>query len=121
MPRTQFIQHAGRKIVLIDFSRIVDAETALAAIGEARRFIAQQPADGSLLTLTNVQGSHFDSGVLKAIRELAEHNRAYVHAGAVVGLSGLMKVVYNTLVNLTGRNIMPFDDLDAAKAYLAAQ
>ncbi|MBA2627026.1 MAG: hypothetical protein H0U85_03370 [Gemmatimonadales bacterium] len=120
-PRTRFIDHVGRKILLIDFSGIEDAQTALDAISEARAVVAAQPADGSLLTLTSVDGAYFDSGVLKAIRELAEHNRPYVRAGAVVGLTGLMKVVYNTLVHLTGRNIKPFESLEAAKTFLVAQ
>ena len=119
--RTRFIEHAGRRILLLDFSGIVDAETAHAAIAEARAVVGREPADQCLLTLPNVTGAHFDSGVLKAIRELAEHNRPYVRAGAVVGLAGLMKVVYNTLIHLTGRNIKPFDDVDSAKTYLVAQ
>ena len=121
MPRTRFIEHHGRKILLLDFSSIGDPQLALDAIAEARAIVARQQPDGSLLTLTNVTDSHFDSGVLKAIRVLVEHNRPYVRAGAVVGLSGLMKVVYNTLVHLTGRNLRSFDDLESAKAYLTQQ
>lgn len=121
MPRTRFIEHAGRKILLLDFSGIADPQAAYDAISEARDIVARNAPDGSLLTLTLVKDSHFDSGVLKAIRELAEHNKPYVRAGAVVGLAGLMKVVFNTLIHLTGRNIKSFDDADAAKAYLVAQ
>ena len=87
MPRTRFIEHEGRKILLLDFSSIGDPQLALDAIAEARAIIARQQPDGSLLTLTNVTGSHFDSGVLRAIRELAEHNRPYVRAGAVTLLA----------------------------------
>ncbi len=121
MPRTRFIEHAGRKILLLDFSNITDPQLALDAIAEARATVARQQPDESLLTLTDVTGSRFDSGVLKAIRELAEHNRPYVRAGAVVGLDGLLKVVYNTLVLLTGRDLRSFDDAASAKAYLLQQ
>ncbi len=120
MSRTSFIEYGGRQILLLDFSNVADSQAALAAIAEAREFIARQPPD-SLLTLTHVTGSHFDSGVLKAIREMVEQNRPNVRAGAVVGLAGLMKVVFNTLLHLTGRNIKAFDDLDAAKEYLIHQ
>ena len=54
------------------------------------------------------------------IRELAEHNRPYVRAGAVVDWP-VLKVVYNTLVLLTGRNLRSFDDAASAKAYLLQQ
>lgn len=120
MDRAGFIEHRGVRILLLDFSRVMDSDTALAAIAQAKRVIALQPHD-SLLTLTNVEGSHFDSTVVTALRELVEHNRPYVRAGAVVGLSGLMRVVFSTLIRLTGRNIRAFDDLDAAKDYLATR
>jgi hypothetical protein len=119
--RTRFIELAGCRILLLDFSGISEPQQALDAIAEARAVVAQQRPDGSLLTLTDVAGSHFDSGVLKAIRELAEHNRPYVRAGAVVGLTGLMRVVYNTLIHLTGRNLRSFDDLESAREYLIQQ
>ena len=43
MSRTRFIQHAGFPIVEMDFSRIRNAVDALAAIEEARLFVASQP------------------------------------------------------------------------------
>jgi hypothetical protein len=36
-------------------------------------------------------------------------------------MSGLMRVVYTTLLHLTGRNLRAFDDLDEAKEYLLTQ
>lgn len=119
MERTYFIEHRGVRILLLDFSNVMDGQQALGIIAEARNVVAAQ-ARGSLLTLTNVAGSHFDSTVVTALRELAEHNRPYVRAGAVVGLTGLMRVVFTTLVHLTGRNIRPFDNPDDAKEYLAS-
>lgn len=118
--RTYFIEHRGARILLLDFSHVMDEQVAMATIGEARRIVAGQP-HGSLLTLTNVEGSHFDSNIVGALRELVEHNRPFVRAGAVVGLSGLMRVVFSTLVHLTGRNIRAFDQVEEAKDYLAAQ
>jgi hypothetical protein len=121
MGRTQFIDHKGRQIVYLDFSGITDPADAVAAAEEAKGFFAQQPRQQTLLTLTNVKGSHFDTQVVKAMRELVEHNKAYVRAGAIVGLSGLMRVVYTTLLHLTGRNLQAFDDINEAKDYLVKQ
>jgi hypothetical protein len=121
MSRIRFIDHRGTRILLLDYSRISDPREALATIAESRRIVAAEPKDASLLTLTLVTGSHFDSGVLKAIREMVEHNKPHVRAAAVVGLNGLMRVVYNTLVHLTGRNIKAFEDEEAARSYLVAQ
>lgn len=119
MPRTQFIEHRGQRILLLDFSHLETTPDALAAIAEAKRVVAAQPKQGNLLTLTHVTGSHFDTEVVKALRDLVEHNKPWVRAGAVVGLSGLMRVVFTTLIHLTGRNLKAFDDLESAKSYLA--
>lgn len=117
MDRTHFIEHRGVRILLLDFSHVMDEQLALGIIAHAKSVVAAQP-EGSLLTLTNVEGSHFDSTVVAALRDLVEHNRPYVRVGAVVGLSGLMRVVFTTLVRLTGRNIRAFDSIDDAKEYL---
>ena len=54
-------------------------------------------------------------------KRLAVNNRPYVIAGAVVGLSGLQKVVYTTVMRFSKRNIPAFDDIEAAKDWLIAQ
>jgi hypothetical protein len=118
--RTCFIEHRGARILMLDYSHVMDEQVALAAIARTKEIVAAEPPN-SLLTLTNVEGSHFDSTIVAALRELVEHNRPYVRAGAVVGLSGLMRVVFSTLVHLTGRNIRAFDQMEEAKDYLAAQ
>jgi hypothetical protein len=119
MQRTYFIEHRGVPILLLDFSHVMNDQAALDTIAEAKHVVAGQPRS-SLLTLTNVEGSHFDSKVVGALRDLVEHNRPFVRAAAVVGLSGLMRVVFSTLVHLTGRSIRAFDRMEDAKEYLAA-
>ena len=74
MERTHFIEHGGVRILLLDFSHVMDEQLALGIIAQAKSVVATQ-AEGSLLTLTNVEGSHFDSTVVAALRDLVEHNR----------------------------------------------
>jgi hypothetical protein len=120
MARVRFIEHRGVQLLLLDFSNVSDTITALAAIEEARVEVRRQPP-GSLLTLTDVRGSRFDKRIVDSIRELAAHNKPYVKAAAVVGLSGLTRVVYTALIRLTGRNIAAFDTLEEGQDYLAEQ
>lgn len=120
MARVEFVEYKGKRILVLDYSGISDPAAAFPLFEETKRVVAQQPPQ-SLFTLTNVQGSHFDTDVIKGVRDLVEHNRPYVKAGAVVGLSGLMRVVFTTLLHLTGRNIRAFDSVEAAKDYLAQQ
>ena len=118
--RTRFIEHRGTQILLLDYTNIVDKETALREIATSRRIIAQQPP-GSLLTLTHVAGSRYDADVVQALKELTLHNRPYVKAAAVVGLNPLMRVIYRAVTAFSKRDIHVFDELEAAKDWLQEQ
>lgn len=120
MAHTYFIEHKGTRIVYLDFANVQETEEALRRIAEARQFITQQPPN-SARTLTHVAGSAFNPRIVRAITALAEADKPYVRHGAVVGLSGLMTVIHNTIVRITGRNLQAFDDLEAAKDWLAEQ
>ncbi len=119
-PRTRFIIHNDVPILLLDYSNVADPQAALAEIALSRRIVAQQP-EGSLRTLTYVEGSHYDTDVVQALKELATHNRPYVKAAAIVGLDALRRVIYRAVITFSRRDIRIFTDLDAAKDWLAAQ
>jgi hypothetical protein len=114
-PRARIIEHG---IVLQDFSGIGSVPEALAAIAEARTFMAARAPDRSTLLLTDVTGSTFTQEVVDALRGLAEHHRPYVKASAIVGLTAIMRVVYRMLVAITRRDIKLFESREEAVEYL---
>lgn len=120
MPRVRFIEHEGRRVLFIDFSGIRDRSTAFHAIDEVKRLVAGQPR-GSLLTLTTVAGSTFDPEIIQALKELAAHNKPFVQAAALVGLSGLQRVAYAAVSLFSGRHITAFRDVGEAMNWLVAQ
>ncbi len=120
MERTRFIEHHGKRILLLDYSGIRDPAEALREIAASRAVVARQP-HGSVLTLTHVQGARYNTEVVQALKELATHNQPFVRAAAVVGLSGLQRAVYRTIQLFTRRALQPFDDLEAAKDWLVEQ
>ncbi|HKJ92272.1 MAG TPA: hypothetical protein VJ957_03840 [Longimicrobiales bacterium] len=119
-PRTRFITHKGVSILLLDYSGIADTDTALKEIARSRRIIAQQPR-GSLRTLTYVEGAHYDTRVVQALKDLTTHNAPFVKAAAVVGLNALRRVIYRAVITFSRRDIRVFADLDTAKDWLAGQ
>lgn len=121
MSRTRFIQHAGFPIVEMDFSRVGNAVDALAAIEEARLFVASQPLVPKLFTLVLVEGSIFNSQIIEALKNLSSHDRPWVAAGVVVGMSALHKVIYRVITTLTRRPLAAFDTAGEGKTWLAAQ
>jgi hypothetical protein len=119
MSVTQFITHKGAQILFIDLARKSPAEL-LEAIREAQAVIATQ-SPGSLLTLTDVEASHYNREVAEALKAYVAHNKTFVRAGAVVGLNDLKRVIFNFLNRVTGRSLKGFDQLAAARDWLAKQ
>lgn len=95
-------------------------EEIYAAMDEAKRLIAKEPP-GSVLTVTDVTGGHFDSKMAEAFKAFTAHNKPYVKAAAVVGVTGMLKVLYMAVTKFSGRQIQMFDNLGAAKDWLAAK
>jgi hypothetical protein len=119
MERVRIVTHRGTGIVFQDFSNVQTPEEGMRAIEEARAFVDRQPK--GVLLLTDVTDSTFDQRVVDAMKELAEHNKSFVAASAIVGLSPIQRVVYATVVKITGRVIRPFTSIDEAKDWLIEQ
>jgi hypothetical protein len=117
--RVRFITHRETPILAIDFSRLEPADVP-AVIEQARSLIHKSPPQ-SLLTLTDVTELHFDHGVTEAMHRYADSNRPFVRAAALVGVTGLKQVIFNTVKRLTGRRLQAFDDVAAAKEWLLDQ
>jgi hypothetical protein len=117
--RVSFIEHRGKRICYHDFAHIMTIEEALDAIRQSAEVVRKEPA-GSVLTLTNVEGSRFNREVVEALKKLMEGNKPFVKAGAIVGLSGIQRVVYVAVTQFTGRRLPTFTSLEEAKDHLAA-
>jgi hypothetical protein len=114
--KVRFIQHDGKKILHLDFSRS-KAEDVLATISTAKRVISMQP-EKSLLTLTDVTDARFNDEVAREMKVFTAHNRPYVRAAAVVGVTGLKRIIFEAVIAFSGRKLSTFDNIDKAKEWL---
>ncbi len=119
MERVKFINHSGKEILLLDFSGTKPHE-AVAIIERAKGIIGSRP-ENSLLTLTDVTDIHFNNELSQQMKEFTAHNKPYVRAAAVVGVTGLKRIIYNAVIAFSRRNITTFDDRDRAAQWLADQ
>lgn len=117
--KVMFIRYKDKEILLIDFSNC-NIEEGLQIIEKVKNIISQQP-EHSLLTLTDVSGSRYNKEVVRRLKDLAEFNRPHVKAGAVVGVSGLKKVVYDTIMRFTKRTMPVFATREEALEWLIIQ
>lgn len=120
MERVRWVEHQGRKILFTDFSNIRDPNVVYPLIHKNRTLVAQQ-APNSVLTMTLVSNSRFDARVIAALNQLVRDNKPRVKAAVIVGLTGLQKVVYVTLTQLSGRRIQTYATVEEAKEWLVAQ
>jgi len=119
MERITFITHGGKDILLLDFSRL-KANEVLQLIDPAKAVISGKP-EKSILTLTDVTDLTFNSEVSERMKEFTAHNKPYVRASAIVGVTGLKRIIYNAVIAFSQRQIATFGDREAAKSWLAQQ
>lgn len=117
MERSRFMMHRGREIYVLDCSDCRPDEV-VRIIDECARQVRSRPA-GSVRTLTIAGGGKFDNNVLQKLKELTQGNAPYVERAAVVGITGLYKVVMNTIKLFSKREFHLFDCVDEAKDFLA--
>jgi hypothetical protein len=94
-----------------EFSRVIE---------QAKEEIAKYPPK-SLLILTHVANTGFDTEVAAIMGEYATHNTLFVKASAVVGVSGVQKVVLAAIKALTGRDFYIAETMEEAEAWLVKQ
>ena len=121
MKLATFIRHKGKMLLYFDLSGL-DLEDARQVCDYVKGMIARMPKK-SVLTLVNVTDVKFDAAFKELSGDLAQHNKPYVLAGAVLGVEGWRKLVFWATAKLTGRdNLKLFDlaDLEAAKDWLVS-
>ena len=116
MERIKFVSHKGKQILAVDISDC-NVDEVLQIIDESGKIITQQPPH-SLLVVSTVKNAQFNRAVVSRMKTFLNENRPYILKSAVVGVSGLQRVVYLSVTKITGRNIPAFDDIEQAKDWL---
>ena len=119
MAHVQFIEYKAKKILHLDFTGRKVAELPQ-AIQTAKTLVGKE-AQGSVRTLTDVTDMEVTKETSAVMRDLTTFNKPYVVAAAVVGVTGLKKVIYNAIVAISGRNMQTFDTIEMAKDWLSTQ
>ncbi len=119
MERVQFIEHKGKKILHLNFS-YCKPDDILSIIDKAKTVIGKQ-TQKSVYVLTDVTEAGFNSKVSDSMKDFVNHNKPFVAASAVVGVTGLKQIIYNAVMKFSGRNLMVFNTLEEAKNWLATQ
>jgi len=115
--RVQFVIHKGKRVLSIDYSHC-DVATMKAVAEEGHRVISLEPRT-SVRTLNDVTGASFDQESVEALKSKVAANAPYVKRAAVIGISGLQRLIYEAVKLFTKRTIPLFSNRIEALDYLA--
>jgi hypothetical protein len=118
MRTPQIINYKNHAVVYLDFSNLRSTDEINDLIGKAIAEIRRRPLK-SALTLTNIDGMYFNNTIFSVFSKYVRENSPYVKASAVVGMTGLISIMYNGFVKVTGREVKAFRSETDALEYLA--
>jgi len=97
----------GNSFLYIDFSGTKTNEQLTGTTKAVEEIIKKYPPH-SVYTITNCENVRFDSETKEIMTKYMEYNKPYVKSGAVIGLDGIIKVMSNTVLRLSGRENLVF-------------
>jgi hypothetical protein len=114
--RVRFIEHQGQRVLFINYSHC-DGAMLKAVAEEGHRVIAlEQP--NSVLTLSDVTGTTFDKESVAVLQAKVAGNAPYVRRAAIIGISGLQRLIYEGVQAFSRRRIPLFESRQEALRWL---
>jgi hypothetical protein len=117
--RSDWIEHKGKKIFYQDFSKnFYNSAAVKAELAEVQKVVQAQPLN-SALVLSDFRDTNVGSDLLSDMNAASAATKNYVHKTAVLGVSGVKRKLADLLIAITGQPLKYFDDVEAAKDWLA--
>lgn len=122
MDRIEEVDYKGTRILCVDLAgmQLKDKFEFYRVIERLRNRVSSAEP-GSLLVVTDVTNSPFDADVARTMSSCAQFCGPYVKASAVVGLSGIQRVVLTAIKQQTKREFFLASSFDQARDWLASQ
>jgi len=105
MGRIEEFEHGGRNFVYLDLSGLKTNDEINRVIEDSKTIISRYE-NHSLYTITNIEDVKFDTKTKEIVAEWMEHNNRYVKHGAVIGMTGIKKIMVNAIFAMSGRKNM---------------
>lgn len=120
MIRVKFIDYKSKSILFADYSNLSIGEI-ISLMSQVKDVVIKQP-EKSLLMLTDLTNSKIASSeLIEPSKDYMNHNKPYVKASALIGFNPLNRVVLNSLIRFSGRQILFFDSKEKALDWLIEQ
>jgi hypothetical protein len=117
--RIHFVDHHGKRILLLDFSRANTHEMQL--LLEYVRITVAQHAHESLVTLADFTGAEIDHAVSIRIKEVLTLDRPFVKKTAWVGAESIPHAFMDNFQSFSQREIVTFKTREEAMDWLVKE
>ncbi|MBL6448694.1 hypothetical protein JMN32_20445 [Fulvivirga sp. 29W222] len=116
MPSCNLIKYKELDIVYTDISN-ASPEEAIAVFDENQIIISKMPHK-SVYALVHAKDARFNSGLIQKIKETVKKNNPYSKATAVSGLNSLSRLMVNSIIAFTGRQMKLVESPEEGKEWL---
>jgi len=117
--RIRFIEHRGKRILLLDFSHANAHEMQL--LLEYVRITVAQHGHESIVTLGDYTGATVDHAVAMKIKEVLTLDRPFVKKSAWVGTESIPHAFMESFHNFSQRQFATFKTREEAMDYLVGE
>jgi len=119
MSRTKIINYKGQNIFYMDFSNAKTRQEVTQIIEQSIAYIQSQPL-ASVVALTNMENIFFNTDVKNDFLNFLKGNKKHIKKSSLFGMSGLVRIMFNGLMRITGRDIRSFENMTDAQEFLIA-
>jgi len=103
MSEAKFIDHGGKRILLMDFADITRIELLSKLVDESIQLVHDVNVPHSVLALMDLSNTHIDREVIASLKRLSRNNGPYIKAITFVGLGAMWPFIIGTLLRVTKR------------------
>ena len=119
--RSKWIEHKGKKIFFQDFSNLEsDTEALKQELEQVQAEVISYPKD-SLLVLSDFRGTNVTAEIMPILNASSAKTKDYVHKTAVLGVTGIKRVLGDVLTSPTGQKLRYFNIDYTAKDWLVLE
>ena len=121
MPITQFT-HQERTIFYVDYTDCKTESDMIHTLHSIAQLVDTMSSDDEILALINFEGTYASPGFMKEARRL--YTQVFDHKimkGAVLGVSGVKKIILTSYNFFARQKIVPFNTREKAVEYLVSR
>ena len=110
--------HKGVKYIYNNYSGFdTDLEALTKEVTRAEDMICRAP-EKSVLALTDVRRTVTTRIIVNLFKKSAMRTEKYIAKHAVIGVSGIQKIIADAVMRVSGQSLTLFDNIDDAKDWL---